>query len=333
MAVSCTYMLNLCCDRCALPRAVTSRTSFEIIKKRRTNNQTYRCHACIRVQADTASIEEAANEMTEFPVTHSYSAEAEEKDQIKYTNAVLLYSLLLAAGEQWTDRTIAPISAQIGNLAPTIDLTTAVYLQLHKENLISPVLPPSRLGLPTIGHDNYFSFHPHNVKWVLDATLNTDKFLIARLESEIKNFDPSCATDLWYAVAEAECERYFGELCARYRFKNELLYSEKVGAAIRYCLDRLSLPQVWNILWSTMRTVAALVQEETYSHPHVYNMIPTIITRDIDRRLANNQQIRPWGRLQPHRESVLTSVLFDKVFRNGTEAFEQVNGKNSSHYI
>jgi len=54
--------------------------------------------------------------------------------------------------------------------------------------------------------------------------------------------------------------------------------------------------------------------------------------RDIDRRMGNNQQIRPWGRLQAHKESVITSVLFDKVFQTGTTAFEQVNGKNSSFY-
>lgn len=81
-----------------------------------------------------------------------------------------------------------------------------------------------------------------------------------------------------------------------------------------------------------MRTVAALVQEGTYSHPHVYNMIPTIVIRDVDRRLANNQQVRPWNRLPPYKESIITSIIFDKVFQTGTAAFEQVNGRNSVIY-
>jgi len=304
------------------------------MRRRAKNNTQYRCGNCTDTQTikqdqrfDTAPDQVSEPSSQQVRPTIDYN-------QLDYTNAVLLYSLLLAAGEQWKNNTIAPISAQIGTLAPTLDFTIAIYLQLESEKIITPSPPPYHRSFPNIGNSDHLKFLPHEVTWALpyDEQKLLTSPLMGSLELIIEKFDPASATALWYAVAEAECERYFGELCDRYRFKREMLYTEKVGAAIRYCLDRLSLPQVWNILWCTMRTIAALVQEGTYSHPHVYNMIPTIVMRDIDRRMANNQQIRPWGRLQPHKESAITSVLFDKVFQTGTAAFEQVNGKNSSFY-
>ncbi|MDB5792631.1 MAG: hypothetical protein JWQ80_2655 [Massilia sp.] len=333
-ANSSAYIPYLRCNECAQPIQVSGRADFDLMRRTAKNNVQYRCGNCTNTRTiqpnqsfDTVPDQVSEPSSQEVRPTIDYN-------QLNYTNAVLLYSLLLAAGEQWNNNTIAPISAQIGTLAPTLDFTIEIYLQLQKERIITPSPPPYHRSFPNIGNSEYLKFLPHEVTWVLphDEQKLLTSPLMGSLELIIEKFDPVSATALWYAVSEAECERYFGELCDRYRFKREILYTEKVGAAIRYCLDRLSLPQVWNILWCTMRTIAALVQEGTYSHPHVYNMIPTIVMRDIDRRMANNQQIRPWGRLQPHKESVITSVLFDKVFQTGTAAFEEVNGKNSSFY-
>lgn len=331
---SSAYMLYLRCEECANPIQVTSRTDFESVTRVAKRNRQYRCENCIDRQAVKQS---KPPELPPDQVSEAPSQKVRtviDYNQLDYTNAFLLYSLLSAAGEQWNKNTIAPISAQIGTLAPTPSLTTEIYLHLHSEKIIIPSPSSCNRPFPNIGDNSYLTFLPNDVTWILalDERKMTPASLMNTLELIIGKFDPASASTLWYLIAEAECERYFGELCDRYRFKRQMLYTEKVAGAIRYCLDRLSLPQVWNILWCTMRTVAALVQEGTYSHPHVYNMISTIVMRDVDRRIANNQQIRPWGRLQPHKESVITSVLFDKVFHTGTAAFEQVNGKNSSLY-
>ncbi len=333
-ANSSAYIPYLRCNECAQPIQVSSRADFDLIRRSAKNNAEYRCSNCTTTQTikPNQPFDRAPDQVSE-PSSQPFNSTI-DYSQLGYTSAVLLYSLLLAAGEQWNNNTIAPISTQFGTLAPTLDFTIAIYLQLQNEKIITPSLPPFHHSFPNIGNSDYLKFLTHEVTWVLshDEQKMLTSPLMDSLELIIQKFDPVSATALWYAVAEAECERYFGELCDRYRFKREMLYTEKVSAAIRYCLDRLSLPQVWNILWCTMRTIAALVQEGTYSHPHVYNMIPTIVMRDIDRRMGNNQQIRPWGRLQAHKESVITSVLFDKVFQTGTTAFEQVNGKNSSFY-
>jgi len=328
------YLLSARCEQCARPVQVTNRAEFDSAKRKtKTIKQQY-CRQCTNNEtAKSAGLHDPSRDQPPelFPEQiHSISS----SDQLNYTNAVLLYSLLSAAGEQWNNNTIAPIKAQVGALAPTSELTTEIYLHLVNEGIISPSLPRHSSTFSTIGDNDYITFLPDEVTWIVafDKLKTQPETLMNSLERIIEKFDPAAATALWFVVAEAECERYFNELCERYRFKSQMLYTEKVSRAIRYCLDRLSLPQVWNILWCTMRTIAALVQEGTYSHPHVYNMIPTIVMRDIDRRMANNQQIRPWGRLQPHKEAAITSVLFDKVFGAGTAAFEQVTGKNSSSY-
>lgn len=138
---------------------------------------------------------------------------------------------------------------------------------------------------------------------------------------------------LWWMVAEAECERYFGELCERYRFSRETVFTPKVAESIRYCLERISLAQVWNVLWYTMRDIAALLQEGKYIRPHVYNMVAGNIRRDIDRRLANNFPIRPWNRLRADKEPIITGIFFDKVLGKGDFAFETVTARNIGNFF
>ena len=106
------------------------------------------------------------------------------------------------------------------------------------------------------------------------------------------------------------------------------MFTNKVADSIRYCLERVSLPQVWNILWYTMREIAALIQEGKYIRPHVYNMVSGNIRRDIDRKLANNTLIRPWTRLRYEKEPIITGILFDKIFGKGDVAFKTVTGRN-----
>lgn len=331
------------CRDCGTLAQVTSRSDYTHMKSSFvTNRHLYQCIECAeadRTARQAAVALEAEQKRAQLlrvlgPIEDNLTIEA--YGSLSYVNAFFLYCLLVAAGEGWQGREIASVRSQPVKLAPTLEMSAAICLRLHSEGILTPASSSS----PSVFHftnetSGRFTFAPLDVNWILalDEGGYRIEGLLTQLENVVCRPDASSAEELWSTVAGSECERYFTELCERYRFSKDTLYTEKVKDAIKYCLERLALPQVWNVLWCTMRNIAALIQEGTYIRPHVYNMISGNIRRDVDRRLANDTSIRPWGRLRPHEEAVVTGILFDKTFKRGTVAFESITGKNVRAFI
>ena len=331
------------CRDCGTLAQVTSRSDYTHMKSALvTNRHLYQCVECAeanRARRQAAVEFEAEQKKAQLlrvlgPIEDNLTIEA--YGSLSYVNAFFLYCLLVAAGEGWQGREIASVKSQPVKLAPTLEMSAAICLRLNSEGILTPASSssPSAFHFPS-EKSSRFTFAPLDVNWTLalDETGYPVERLLAQLENIVCQPDESSAEELWFTVAGSECERYFAELCERYRFPKETLYTEKVKDSIQYCLERLALPQVWNVLWCTMRNIAALIQEGTYIRPHVYNMIAGNIRRDVGRRLANETSIRPWTRLRPQEEAVVTGTLFDKTFKRGTVAFESVAGANVRKFI
>ena len=336
---SCAYVLSSRCGLCNNPAELSSRSDFVTSKRRLLNGQYPNydgiCDACKAFQrAEQKQLEKTKKEEFETkvlalirPIESNFSAY--DYNLLSYVNAVLLYSLLISANDNWQDNHIDALDSQTAPLAPTRDLSIEIYRKMYKEGIICPS-STSELSAFTLDKDNpnNFSFLLNKVDWVLasDRSGLPSSGLLELLEEALNYPDESSLKELWFLVAENECQRYFSEQCDQYRFSSEHLYTEKVADSIKYSLERLSIPQVWNVIWCVIRNIAALMQNRNYSRQHVYNMIPGNIRRDVDKRLANNIPIKPWNRQNHDNESFLTSIMFDKILQGGTAAFEVING-------
>lgn len=204
-ASSSAYISQIRCNGCGEPKQIFSRTDFDVSKRRARRGVLYRCHDCINAHA------EKSDSLCESIVEHDSELFDQGPDPttapiiLSYTNAVLLYSVLLAAGEQWNGKTISPISAQIAKLAPTFDLAIAIYLHLQNEKIITPSFPPARRSFPNIGEDDYIMYMPQEVTWTLPDSIAEvpSSHFIESLELTMAEFDAGAAADLWHTVAEA----------------------------------------------------------------------------------------------------------------------------------
>ena len=332
------YIKGIRCHDCGTLPEITSRQQFAAAARSFVRKgHVHRCHKCAQA-AEHKHVAEAVaqEERKKAQAANVFAAFGANLDSVDYsalgyTEAFLLYSVLRAAGECWQGRQIISLEAQAGKLAPTYEMATAIYMHLYEEGIISPA--PSWSSKASIVVDDVsgtLNFPPQEVNWTLALPKDGTPIesILGSLEMVLEQHDPVSIAGLWSMVAEAECERYFGELCERYRFSKEVVFTPKVAGSIRYCLERVSLPQVWNVLWCTMREIAALMQEGKYIRPHVYNMVSGNIRRDIDRRLANNTPIRPWTRLRSEKEPIMTGILFDKILGRGDFAFETITARN-----
>jgi len=333
-----SYVYGIICHDCGARPEVGARQQFAALTKSFVSKgHLYRCHVCAKAeqvqQMAKAAVEEERRQaqLAEWLATIRGQMAPVDYRTLGYTEAFFLYAVLIAAGERWQGRDISLMPAQVPNLAPTAEMATAIYMHLYKQGIIAPYSSSSLRFFDDVDEaSDELNLSPFEASWTLATPVDGMPIegLLVLLENVLNQRVPASIADLWTMVAEAECERYFGELCERYRFSKEAVFSKKVAESIRYCLERVSLPQVWNILWYTMREIAALVQEGKYIRPHVYNMVAGNIRRDIDRKLANNYAIRPWARPRQEKEPIITGVLFDKIFGKGDYAFETVSGKN-----
>lgn len=333
-----SYIKGIRCHDCRTVPEITSRQQFvDAARSFVRKGHVHRCPKCARAveqkKVGEAAAEEARKKVQVENTLTALGANLAPVDYgaLGYTEAFLLYSVLRAAGECWEGRQILSLETQAGNLAPTGEMATTIYMHLYKEGIITPV-PSWRSKAFIVADDvsDTLNFPPEDVNWMLALPKDGTpiEHVLGSLEVLLDQRDLVSVAGLWSMIAEAECERYFGELCERYRFSKEAVFTPKVAESIRYCLDRVSLAQVWNVLWYTMREIAALIQEGRYIRPHVYNMVAGNLRRDIDRRLANNSPIRPWSRLRADKEPIITGILFDKVIGKGDSAFETVNARN-----
>lgn len=338
-----SYIKGIKCHDCGTVPEITSRQQFvDAARSFVRKGHVHRCRKCAQVaehkRAAEAVAEEERTKVQVANVLTTLGANLEPVDYsaLGYTEAFLLYSVLRAAGECWQGRQIMSLGTQAGKLAPTDELASAIYMQLYEEGIIAPTSSWSTKAFIVVDDaSGTLRFPPQEVNWTLALPKDGTPIenVLGTLEGLLEQRDIVTVAGLWSMVSEAECERYFGELCERYRFSKEAVFTPKVAESIRYCLDRVSLAQVWNVLWCTMREIAALIQEGRYIRPHVYNMIASNIRRDIDRRLANNFPIRPWTRLRAEKEPIITGILFDKVLGKGDLAFETVSARNIRTFL
>lgn len=343
---SCAYVLNCRCNLCNKPVEISSRSDFATSKHRLLNGQYPNydgicdaCKAAQRVeqkQLEKTKQQEFENKVLAIIRPLESNFPAYDYSLLSYVNVALLYSLLISANDNWQDNHIDALDCQAAPLAPTRELSIEIYRKMYREGVLCPS-STSELSAFTLDKDNpnNFSFLLSKVDWVLapDQSGLPSNGLLELLEEMLSFPDASSLQELWFLVAESECNRYFSEQCEQYSLSSEHLYTEKVAESIRYALERLSIPQAWNIIWCVIRNIAALMQNRNYTRQHVYNMIPGNIRRDVDKRLANNTPIKPWNRQNHDNESFLTSIIFDKILQGGTAAFESINGTSIMNFL
>jgi len=235
IAASCrTYINGIRCHECGERPEVGTRQQFIAISKAFISNRhLHRCNACAqaaqaRQMADVAAEEGRKKvQLSELLAPIEARMSLVDYGALEYTEAFFLYSALLAAGECWQGRHIMSVRVQPQNLAPTAEMATAIYMRLYDEGIIALSSCSSPKAFNVVDEAaGKFTFSPLEVAWTLALPKNDMPIegILASLEKVLAQRDPATITQLWSMVAEAECERYFGELCTRYRFSKEVVF-------------------------------------------------------------------------------------------------------------
>lgn len=248
---------------------------------------------------------------------------------LSYMQSCFLYATLVAADVGRDNQEIPSLEYLTCALAATHELAEKIYTRLYADKILVP-------ALATIANHTRFdeatgagTINLRTRRWLLarDMADRSLDDIFAVLSDRLDLPEPQAVKELWYLVAESECKKYFIHQCMGYRFGQPDLYSPKVAASIRQCLDHLSIGEACNIIHYTLKDLAALSQRRGYTRQKIYSMVPGSLRRAADYRLANGKPIHPWRRPSPAIEPWLTTILLDNVLKDGDISFETLRGK------
>lgn len=339
------FIRHLRCNKCNTPIQVSLRSEYSpkpgaVVRF----GKRVRAHIC----ATCAATEPPSKRRGEFtaerqkrdragmsPKYLDRSAAAIDFGQLSYVQSFFLYAVLVAADIDAGNRTIPPPTYLTAALAPTAELAEMIYTRLYADGLLYPTTSVRSNPFSARGQLPDVSFDVRSVFWTLADDLlgrSTDEvcsLLFRRLEQP----EPDSVKEIWYVIAQEECKSYFLSQCERYRFVHPEIYTTKVAAVIRLYLDRCSIGQTWNIIYYAIKNLAALAQEGIYMRQHIYNMMPGSIRRYADYRLGNGNRIHPWRRPSPTTQSWVTSILLDKILKQGDLSFEMLTGHGIRNHV
>lgn len=339
------HLLYLRCKSCRTPLQVGTRSEYAPLKGAIVQfGRKLRSPICADCEA---KVRAAVHEAVAFEAEHARSlvdralqslhARARSVDfgTLSYVQTFLLYAVLVAADIGPGDQSIPALATQTFSLSPTAVLADEIYTMLYEDGILLPAPLSSPNAFRPDGSSGTIKFNVSDVSWVLakDSLGRSLQEIVAILFDRLEHPEPAAVEELWYMVAVDECKRYFESQCERYRFTEPGIYTDKVAAAIRHYLDSCSIGQAWNIIYYAVKNLAALAQEGRHTRQHIYNMMPGAIRRYADFRLGNQNTIHPWRRAAATAEAWVTSILLDKVLKNGNVLFENLPGQEVYGYV
>lgn len=339
------HLLYLRCKSCRTPLRVRTRSEYSPLKGAVVQfGRQSRSPMCADCEAE---VRVAVHEPVAFEAEHARSvvdraleglhARARSVDfgTLSYVQTFLLYAVLVAADVGPGDQSIPALASQAFSLSPTAGLADEIYTMLYEDGILLPAASSCPNVFRSGGSSGTIKFNVSEVSWVLakDSLGRSLQEIVEILFDRLEHPEPAAVEELWYMIAVDECKRYFVSQCERYRFTEPGIYTDKVAAAIHHYLDRCSIGQAWNIIYYAVKNLAALAQEGRHTRQHIYNMMPGAIRRYADFRLGNQHTIHPWRRATPTAEAWVTSILLDKVLKNGNVLFEKLSGHEVYGYV
>lgn len=338
------YLLTLLCSVCKKPTLVSSRSDYASLRSHSkflsgaenafVNREfNYSCSECQQIKR-SAEIQLQQNREHEkrqkvSSVLQEISNRKYDYSCINFIDAVYAYSIKQASGDDRIKNAGVIGSTNIF-IVPTFEKQVSIFKNLFDSGILH-ISMSSNLSAFDVG-DKGLTYLANKVSWTFTPDLNDfeeeviDQFIINALE--IPDVESLCG--LWRDVAQYECESYFYQLCDQWGLKN-WSYTETVSEAINYALKNYSIAQVWGLMHSETKNLAALVQAGNYNKRHIENMFPGSLRKRADRYFANKYQVTSWRRRAFDKECYLSSILFDNLFGGGDADWENINLTNLKH--
>jgi hypothetical protein len=130
------------------------------------------------------------------------------------------------------------------------------------------------------------------------------------------------ALKIWKKVALSECKEYLLFVLNEHHF--EFSPGEKTTQYLEYALEHFSTAQVYNIIWRAVKDAAAYFQREDVSKRQAANAAIASVQRISERAIAENWDIKPFGRNYKCQRALVSEVLYNFALKISDEGFQLI---------
>ncbi|WP_275288331.1 hypothetical protein [Halomonas elongata] len=306
---------DICCGRCKQPYRFGTRSQYQ--ERRWFQNRI--CKACI--DAERQAI---ADEKRGLILKMRQSAENNTPDPatLDLTSKIYLLAAIQALGdEQFT--TIEPLDDY-----PTCTLSPdSVYdhkvLRHLIDNHLLLICLGTRLEAVELHEDDRFSVDLGECAFnlALDAdhvTALVNEFFDEEIIQGVRQAPEFVA--LCKEVQLNECLGFLKTILEDHQLY--LSPGEKTRQVISQCLEKFSVAQVYNFIWRATKDAAAYYMRSSISKRQAANSVVGNISRNMERAVANDWDVKPFHRNYNLPQSSLSRIIFNMVLGTDDGGFE-----------
>ena len=329
---------TLICQDCSTPYVYHDRKDFEDRTRfgsTRSGASTapYLCPDCTTKRTAAARVEQVATQSRQREIVQSMfdltEVPALDPEAFTLEDAVYLVSLV-RAGATEDLRTIEALSTFRSTLAATPDFALDMVKHLHQRNLlrIHPASVPEAFDWEG---EKITAFDLTKVRWGIPVGGQQLPFgvFVGGLEARL-GAGPDAWSDawkqevpaLWRKVILSEAVRHLLHCLAQHKFS--FSPGEKTLMVLTAVLEKYSLGQVWNIIWSRAKDTAAYYTRERVSKEQAANSTISRIKGYAENAKANGWNIRAARRDFDTPMPTVSQVLFVHSLQRGFQYQEEL---------
>jgi hypothetical protein len=322
------FDLNVRC-RCGRPRHVKSRAQAV------QSLGSYRCDECLRVmyhqmigasQKRSAEAKENARRKMEELLARTHRA---DYSSISFFDTVIVFTLMLIS-----DSACERGEFSGGSIA--LCCSRAATERLLHELLGNGILafsPETRPDAITCEEEGKWTYTSEAVVWRLVEDSSGRSFpevfeLLGQLIDAGRARDDykELAAKLWWVLAIDDASSFLQAEIGRYQ-NIAFRAGPKTDYALRYSLERFSIPQVRRHIRHVVEKAVALRQNREFGKVYALNTIPGSLISRVDRAIADNWMVYPL--LQEWDcEPALLRTVFQRVLKTGMGGFRLARGSD-----
>ena len=323
------------CQFCNIPmvsyRESKSSYSHEAIFCRKCNhllNDSYcKCEVCIKIRIEEQKDRERIENqiilkqrevlMTEYL---ERSENAIDIEQLSLKGKLYISALLRTALSEDLIN-IQPLSSRILTLAPIDRYKMNIIAYLKNENIIL-LAPNTLLDSVVIENNEVIEYYPLKVTFRANLNESADiKNLLYLKDND--DIGEKLRLELWHEIGLYECLEFLYARLDEYSLPTDHI-GEKTNLAIKEALKSFSISQVYNFIWRATTNVAAFSQKNNISKKHAVNTIAGAIIKSSERALAEEWDVKKYGRNYDYPQTVISEVFFNNILKIGDKGFDSV---------
>lgn len=309
------WLEDICCGRCRQPYRFGTRSQYQ--DRRWLREQV--CNACLK--AERQAIAEEKQEVL-LKMRQSAKSNVPDPATIDITSKIYLLATIQALGDEQL-ATIEPLNEYPAcTLSPDPAYDHKVLQHLIDHNLLLISLD-TRLEVIELHEDDQLSIDlgacAFNIPFDADQiTALIDEFFDEEIAHSVKRsleFNALCK--------EAHLNECIGFL--KVMLEEHQLYlspGEKSRQMLSRCLEHFSVAQVYNFIWRAAKDAAAYYMRSSISKRQAANSVVGNISRSMERALANDWEVKPFGRNYNLPQSSLSRVIFNMILGTDDGGFD-----------